>query len=198
MVDDDGAEPAYPWWLVGVPAVLWLAIVADDVLLVPRVSGTLALGLLDEPAHLATTLIVLLAVATLAGVRRMAGPALWFAAGALVAGNAIDVDHVPALLGSDFLTEGTPRPYSHSLITVAALLLLARVARGRGRPLLAGAAVGVLLHLFRDLATAPVSLWWPFDSAPSSLPYPIYSVVVGGLALVPLVAALARRRRRAG
>ncbi len=59
-------------------------------------------GPLDETAHLLTTLLVLWAL----------GPGLSrrFVVPALIASVAIDVDHVPAELGADWLTAGTPRP----------------------------------------------------------------------------------------
>jgi len=65
-------------------------------------------GLVDEPAHFATCAVALCLVA-LSGRE-------WsrtFVVAALVAGVAIDLDHVPQHLGLDFLTAGTSRPYLH-------------------------------------------------------------------------------------
>src|SRR4051812_34502260 len=116
MGNDREPRETYPTWLFLIPPALWLAVMVDDLVLIPHTSGTLVLGLLDEPAHLATTLIVLVAAAV-ALDRGVRGPGLWFAIGAVVAGNLIDVDHVPELLGSDALVHGTARPYPHSLAT---------------------------------------------------------------------------------
>jgi membrane-bound metal-dependent hydrolase YbcI (DUF457 family) len=178
-----------PRWPALIPPVLWLGVLVDDLVFIPRASGTLALGLLDEPAHLATTLVVLLAPA-FGLARRIELPELWFAAGALIAGNAIDVDHIPLLLGSDVLSAGTAHPYPHSLATVAALLLLALAVPGRARRVFTGAATGVLLHLFRDLATWRVSLLWPVANVSSHVPYHVYAAVLGVLALIPAVRLL--------
>jgi LexA-binding, inner membrane-associated putative hydrolase len=194
MADDAGAGGPIPRWPALISPVLWLAVVVDDLVLIPRASGTLALGLLDEPAHLATTLIALIAAASGAG-RPVLRADLWLAAGAVAAGNLIDLDHVPQLLGSDVLDHGTARPYPHSLGTVVVLTLLAVVARGRGRRLFTGAAAGVLLHLFRDLATWRVSLLWPVTTASAHLPYASYAIALGVLAVVPLAARLTRTRR---
>ena len=82
---------------------------------------------------------------------------------ALVASVVIDVDHIPGQLGWDILTAGSPRPYTHSLATVA-VLLVASAPRWRGRQAAFGAAIGVCSHLWRDLAepqTSGVSLLWP-------------------------------------
>ena len=132
-------------------------------------------GLLDEPAHLAPTALVLanwpsrLARATLVA--------------ALAASVLIDADHLPALLGTDVVTAGAPRPYSHALLTPLLLLALAAVARGRARPLLGGAALGVACHLLRDLAGEPgVPLVWPLSSAAVSLPFLLVTAVVAALA----------------
>ena len=69
---------------------------------------------MDEPAHLATGLVFVLALLTLARSRRAP---LSFLAAAVVASVAIDLDHLPGLLGWHGLTQGTPRPYTHSLAT---------------------------------------------------------------------------------
>ena len=83
-------------------------------------------GPLDETAHFLTMLFILWALGDQFLVPRIAVPAL-------VATVLIDADHIPGYLGDDFLTAGTPRPYTHSLLTLA-------VVRG------------IAVHLWRDLS----------------------------------------------
>jgi inner membrane protein len=141
-------------------------------------------GLVDEPAHIATCLLLMLALAVVARFR----PALAFAAAALVASVAIDLDHLPQYLGWDVLSGDGPRPYPHCLLTVALIVALASFAPARLQPILLGAAFGVAAHLFRDLATGPgVALFWPLSDAVVELPYAAFAA---GLALaVALTAA---------
>ncbi len=132
-------------------------------------------GLLDEPAHLATTALV---HAAWPGTLPL--PAVL---AALAASVLIDVDHLPAVLGSDAVLAGAPRPYSHSLFTPIVLLGLAALTRGSWRALLGGGALGVACHLLRDLAGEPgVPLAWPLSTAAVSLPLALEVAVVGGLA----------------
>lgn len=160
------------------------AIVALDLLwsLVEGSTGTVVYGTIDEPAHLATCLVALLALVAVASSR----PSAAFVASALIASVAIDIDHIPAYLGWDGLTGTLPRPYSHSLLVVGALLLAGWASRGRARRIWLGVAFGVGAHLLRDLATGPgVPLLWPVDGA-VTFPYPIY---VAALALAALATA---------
>ena len=119
-------------------------------------------GLLDETAHLLTMLIVLWALPNRVWARY--GPA------ALVASVAIDLDHVPQYLGDHFLTRGTPRPYSHSLLTVVVVLLLAVLWRRR-RDVFLGIALGLAIHFWRDLSEprSGVALLWPLTDHSFSL-----------------------------
>nr|WP_269205079.1 metal-dependent hydrolase [Motilibacter aurantiacus] len=155
------------------------------------------LGLVDEPAHLTTAALGLGALAAL--LRRPLPPA--FALAALAAAVLIDADHVPdAIFDSQILTAGTPRPYTHSVATVAVAALATAALRGRARLVAGGVATGVALHLLRDLATAPVALWWPLSSGGVTMPYAAY--VVALVVFTALVAAGATRaatpRRPAG
>ena len=111
-------------------------------------------GPLDETAHLLTTLIVLWALGRHICDR--------FLVPALVASVAIDVDHVPGALGDDVLTQGTPRPYTHSVLSVLVVLLAAALWRSR-RDVLLGVAIGLTIHFWRDMAESDtgVSLAWP-------------------------------------
>lgn len=145
-------------------------------------TGSIAFGLVDEPAHLATCLVALLAVVTLGGIR----PLVPFVASALIASVAIDIDHIPGFLGWDWLAGAMPRPYPHSLFTVGALLALGWASRGDARQVSFGLAFGVGAHLIRDLATGPgVPLIWPFSAATVVLPYAFFAV---GLALAAVLA----------
>ena len=109
-------------------------------------------ALVDEPAHLATAMVFLLALLTIVRTPR---PKVSFLVAAVVASVAIDLDHIPGLLGWQGLTEGVPRPYTHSLVTPVALIVVGQLAGGRVKPVAFGAAFGVLAHLFRDLFTGP-------------------------------------------
>ena len=151
-------------------------------------------GLLDEPAHLATALIILGALVRIRG----ALPDQRFGWTMLACSVLIDLDHVPAEFGTGALTNGTPRPYTHALWTVIALTLAWATARffvirsGRPRPatvelMLAGAAWGVTAHFVRDIATAPMSFWWPVTDMPVEVPYWWYVVALSFLiALGPI------------
>lgn len=146
------------------------------------------MGLLDETAHVGTTWLALRLLR-----RRWPGMAIWTAVAATV---FIDVDHVPAqFFETQVLTAGTSRPYSHSALTVIVLLLLSAVAR-RSRWVLLGAALGVALHLFRDLATGPgVALLWPVSSDSVTLPYAPYTLSLAALVALPLLVEGVRRAR---
>jgi membrane-bound metal-dependent hydrolase YbcI (DUF457 family) len=147
-------------------------------------------GPLDWSSHLATAILI---VANLPA--RLPPAAL---RSALVASLAIDLDHVPYYLGSSILTAGAPRPYTHSLGTVAVLLLAAAALRGCARQVAAGAALGVTAHLVRDLATGGVPLLWPFARSGVAVPFWIEAALLGVLAtrawLRAPVGPLTRRR----
>ncbi|HEX3240974.1 MAG TPA: metal-dependent hydrolase [Solirubrobacterales bacterium] len=168
------------------------AIVALDGLweLLVGPTGPLTYGLVDEPAHLATCVVLLLALAAAAGGRLP----LPFVGAALIATVAIDLDHVPGLLGSHLITGALPRPYTHSIASIAVLLALAAVLkRGGQRQVALGLAFGISAHLLRDVATGPgVPLLWPLSEDVARMPYAIYPAA---LALASLGAALRMRPR---
>jgi inner membrane protein len=159
--------------------VLMLAVVGCmDGLIAVLSPPFFGLAVLDESAHLATAGLVLV---LLRRTRR------GFIVAALIATVAIDIDHLPAELGSRFLTMGTPRPYGHSLVGIGAIVLAA-LAVIRRRDVVAGVALGLIVHLGRDLATGSgVSLLWPFDDEVFRVAYPIYLGSVGLVALLGLV-----------
>jgi hypothetical protein len=166
------------------------AVVAMDLLwgLVENSTGSLAYGLVDEPAHLATCAIALLAVAAVGDSRLP----LRFVAAALIASVAIDVDHIPGYLGWDGLAGSLPRPYSHGLLLVGVLVALGCASRRRDvQQISLGLAFGVSAHLLRDLATGPgVSLGWPVSSGVVSVPYVFFAAAV---AFAGIAAAAPRR-----
>lgn len=149
--------------------------------------GAVGVAIFDEPAHLATAIICLAALGW------PGGRALWMAT--LVSSVALDLDHIPQFLGTQILTQGTTRPYTHSLLTLLVVGVLAWRCRGRGRQLALGALLGLACHLFRDMGEPTgqrgVPLVWPLSDAGFRLPYLIYAAAMATLALV----AVARIRR---
>ncbi len=166
-------------------ALMALLLVVTDQLVLRIGPGVLQEGPFDETAHLMTGALLLAALPRIPGRR--------FAVGLLVASVAIDLDHVPGLLGYQWITRTTQRPYPHSLLTLA-LVSLAAVAWPSRRTLLAGAAVGLAAHFFRDLSesSAGVPLLWPWSSHAYTLPHWTYLAAMA----VVVVMALARALRR--
>jgi inner membrane protein len=164
------------------PALAILGILAVDLVSAAQRWPLLVTGLLDEPAHLLTAWLGLAAL-------RPANARIW--PWALLGAVLIDVDHIPLYLwGGPVGAEGG-RPVSHSLVVVVALVVAAR-ALPKVRVPLAGLAIGVLLHLSRDLATGPgIPLAWPFLVDNSHVPYPAYLVF---LVLLAAVATIRRPR----
>ena len=157
-----------------------------------ELAGTSAVpgGPLDECAHVLTTLLVFWALG-----RR----AYRFQLPALVASVVIDVDHIPAMLGQRFLTEGTPRPYTHSLLTIC-LLMIAAVAWRRRRDLLLGVAAGITVHFVRDLAEpgSGVALLWPVSDHSFSMAHGLYLALMAAVVLIAGVRSAIRTRSAAG
>lgn len=174
------------------PAALAIAVVllaASD--WATRLAGDSVIpgGPLDELAHLLTTLLVFWTLGSRARGR--------FLVPALIASVAIDVDHVPARLGVDWLTVGTPRPYTHSLLLIVVVIAAAMMWHRR-RDVLLGVAIGLGIHFFRDMAEggSGVSLLWPFSYHSFQYPHGVYVAVMAVFALID--AALCARRRRPG
>lgn len=147
---------------------------------------TLLLGAADWTGHLATTAIILAAIP----LRLPPG----LVAGAFLA-ILIDLDHLPDLFGGEGITEATPRPVSHSLLTVLAVGGIAAAVRARAPrygDLAAGVAIGVPMHLLRDVFTGPgVALFWPLDTGAVEGPFLVY---LTGLVLLAVHAAWRPRR----
>jgi inner membrane protein len=109
-------------------------------------------GMYDEPAHLATALLL----------RRKPNAA--YLAGSLLP----DFDHIPLALRLVHPDPGDPRPVTHCLLTVAPVAVVSREA-----------AKGMLAHFVRDLGVGTgVPLLWPFSGRPVRLPYAAYAVLV--------------------
>jgi hypothetical protein len=146
----------------------------------------LATGIADETGHLLTTLILLAAVSLHLPVR--------FLAGALIGSVAIDLDHLPLILGSEILTQSTNRPFPHSLLTIVVVLALTLALPPRWRWFGFGIAAGVAAHFPRDMAssTAGVPLFWPLSREGFRLPYDAYLVML--ISCVVLAAWVATRR----
>jgi inner membrane protein len=132
----------------------------------------------DEPCAVATALIVLGAITRFRG----APPDPKFGWSLLAWSVLIDIDHMPQEFGTSVLTEGTPRPYTHALWVLVLLTLAILVARYWSQytktpaavattQILAGTAWGIAAHFLRDVATAPMSLWWPVTNAALQEPY---------------------------
>jgi membrane-bound metal-dependent hydrolase YbcI (DUF457 family) len=108
-----------------------------------------------------------------------------FLIGALVASVVIDLDHVPRELGHDFLTRGTQRPYTHSLLSIVVVLMVAALWRSR-RGVLLGIAIGLTIHFWRDMseADAGVALVWPISDHSFMLSHASYVIVMGVCAAI--------------
>lgn len=188
-----GGEAQRPATHAAVVLLLVVGILLVD-LFYGELSGSwVKVALVDEPAHLATCLLLLVGLAAVARVP----PGSSFVAAALVATVAIDLDHSPDLvLDWGGLSEQVARPYPHSLIVPLALVALALI--GWRRKVLLGAAFGVAAHMLRDLATGPgVALLWPASAATVRLPYLFY-VAALMLAAALAVSGLRERGARSG
>lgn len=166
------------------PVLLGIILVLDQIQR-DGAYGIFVTGMLDEPAHLATAALILLATF---GVRRLlAHPT--FSVSALVASVAIDVDHIPLYAGVPNVAD-TGRPYTHSLLTVI-IVITAWLLTRRRTHLLVGVGVGVLLHFVRDSATGPgLQLFWPWSTAFVALPYWAYLTVLFGTTVIATARAI--------
>ena len=172
---------------------LIVAIAVIDLAIPWHELGFLPRGLVDEPCHLATAGIVLGAITRLRG----SPPSRHFGWAMLAFSVLIDLDHLPLEFGSSILTAGTPRPYTHALWVVVLLAVTATALGYRSRQvgtsaaravaaILAGGAWGVASHFLRDVATAPVSIWWPVSNAAVEVLYGWYLGALLVIVAIPL------------
>jgi membrane-bound metal-dependent hydrolase YbcI (DUF457 family) len=131
----------------------------------------LVAALLDETAHLATTLLFL-------SVLGLGSSRLPFVVGAAVGTVLIDLDHLPQQLGWSAIAAEESRPYTHSLLMVGIVAALALVLRGDQRTASLGVAFGIAAHLVRDMATGGVLLFWPLTTSNITLPYVLYALML--------------------
>ncbi|MGZ4541401.1 MAG: metal-dependent hydrolase [Blastococcus sp.] len=157
-------------WL---PLLVLAGIVVLDLIGSLRYWPVLLEGPRDETAHLLTAWLFLAAVVP--GDRRQFR--VWVLAGAVL----LDLDHIPLYLWEVGAAAPNGRPVTHSLATVLVLLAGAALVR-RLRVPLGGLALGVALHLLRDIGTGPgVPLFWPLSPASVQIPYAVYLAVVVAL-----------------
>jgi inner membrane protein len=193
IIRETGAHPqrlGMTGWLGLSLIISALVIVAADASFHAFRPSLVIAGALDEPAHAATTVIILGALGW-PGTRG-------FVVAAMVASMAIDLDHIPQYLGSHFLTAGTPRPYPHSFVTLLAVGGAAVLSRDRARCLAIGAELGLIGHIFRDMAEpsskAGVALFWPVSDVNVRVPYVVYAVLMAVLLVVGLRRLAVKRR----
>jgi inner membrane protein len=149
-------------------------IAATDCTIRRRRPRWILVGLLDEPAHIATGALVLVNL----GVRSER-----WATGFLAGAALPDLDHVPLALSRVHPDVDDPRPVTHCLLLIAPLALAGVVTRGPAREYAAGAAAGALAHFARDLAVGTgVALLWPLNRRSLKVPYPAYAAALVGLA----------------
>jgi inner membrane protein len=143
------------------------------------------IAVLDEPAHLVTALLFLVAF--------LPGRAFALAPWALAGSVLIDLDHLPLYLWGVLADADGSRPVTHSVSTVAVVVVAGLLTRGRARTALLGLGIGVALHLVRDLATGPgVPLLWPFDPTIVLARYGTYVLVLAVVAVLASVRLLLR------
>lgn len=152
---------------------MMLIFIAD--LFLTRVQVSQPIGaMFDEPAHIATGLLLLgilpMALRTRSGLDGLLG--------VLLGSVLIDIDHLPQQFGYKFLTRGTDRPYPHSLLMLFIVLIIATLLPGIWRRIGYGFAFGLAAHFPRDLATNRVALGWPVTNHGYHLPYGCYAAIV--------------------
>lgn len=176
----------------GVSLALVAAVVIIDFTIPWQGMSFVPRAMVDEPCHAATALVVLGALTRFHGNP----PDPKFGWSILACSVLIDADHLPLEFGSSVLTVGTARPYFHALWTIVVLIFATVVARywlQRAKTfipsttvyILAGAAWGVSAHFLRDLATAPISLWWPVTKAAVEIPYWWYVLTLLVIIAIP-------------
>ena len=151
------------------------AIVAADLILRTFKPGLLVAGLLDEAAHMATTVLI-------AGHRhRRMDPNV--VSGMLPGSALIDLDHLPLVILKRPMASAEDRPMTHSLPTLAAVCIASAVTRGRSRSVLIGVTAGTACHFARDFATGGLPFFWPASRRLIKVPYAAYLIILITLAI---------------
>ena len=171
------------------PVLLFVLVVVVDAGRSTRPLSLLLDGVTDEVAHGATAALALLCLYSGSTLRRQAR----LATAALLASVLIDLDHVLLYAGVPHVA-ANGRPYSHSGVTVGLLLVLS-CAWPRRRMVLRGAALGVTLHLLRDVATGPgLPIWSSEGSFDLRVPYSWYATALAFFAVIAILRRVARPR----
>jgi inner membrane protein len=177
----------------GVSLALAVAVVIIDRTIRWHAMAFVPQTLIAGPCHLASALVVLGAI-----TRFRAAPLdPKFGWSMMACSVLIDIDHLPLVFGSSELTNGTPRPYTHSLAVVVVLIVATVVARSWSQraktpssatttQILAGVAWGVGAHFLRDVATASMPLWWPVTKVGVEVPYWWYMLALLVIIAIPL------------
>lgn len=173
MPSDWSAVLRLPRWTIAV-AIAWILVLHP--VLAALNAPTVVVGVLDWSAHLATAVLLLVNLPLPLPARMLVA--------ALLTSVVIDVDHIPHYLGQTWLTDGTPRPYPHSLFPVAvALAVAALLRRPAHRSIAVGVALGLIAHLARDIATGPgIPLLWPVTDAAFRIPFWLETAALAALA----------------
>ena len=159
------------------PAAAMLFIFGIDGLMRFTSPPLIVAAALDETAHLTTATILLKALPLPSNQT--------YQVSALLTSVLIDLDHIPLLLGSSVLTEGTSRPYGHTLLCVVAALCFTLGKSPRRRNAALGAASGLLLHFVRDVVKGNgLAFFWPITRASIRAPYPTYAIAIATAAAV--------------
>ena len=133
----------------------------------------IVVGLLDEPAHLATAALILVNLP----------PRPWRWSAGFMAGAVLpDLDHLPLALSRVHPDIDDPRPVTHCLLALAPPALIGTFARGPARQYARGAAAGGLAHFGRDLAVGTgVILLRPLSRRSFLVPYALHGAVLAAL-----------------
>ena len=157
------------WLCRLLPVAALSAIVVVDVILDQRAWPLEINAPLDWTGHLLTAALLLVVLP------RWARGKIW--PWALIGSVAIDIDHMPLYTFAPGFEVGG-RPPTHSLLTVLILGTVAVVIPAARIPF-AGLALGVCLHVVRDVATGPgVPLLWPLHGSTVRVSYAAYLAVL--------------------
>jgi membrane-bound metal-dependent hydrolase YbcI (DUF457 family) len=110
-------------------------------------------GVLDEMGHLLTALMIAM------GIKALRFPVpVW---SILIGGVVLDVGHIMLQLDFTEPVTGSSRNGTHSVFVLILLACIGFLDQRRANVWL-GLALGALSHLWRDMGTGNVPLFWPF------------------------------------